>query len=731
MRPAAKALFLYYAGAHGEQAAATESPETYRAPILDLFLFLHDRAEKGDLPVDDDQKAMIDDLYSQLAFARAQLQGKHYSRMLVTLGVPQEGKETFAFLDRVHVIAEQYYPADQIVTVGQSTNSYDFQRSFEQDNLVVTLLSMLLVTIILLLTFRSVGMPVLLILVIQGSICLNFAFTKLAGSYVFFFCYLIVTAIQMGANIDYAIVISSRFRELRETMTPRQSIIETMNLAFPTVITSGTMMVVAGLLIGFIVSEPIIAGIGRYVGTGTIITLVLVNFVLPQLLLFGEGFVELTTLPDGTPTPRAASAAAPPPRSSRCRGILALVAAPLTFCRPRRAQNAGANALRDHRGARHALRDREPAGRRSARAMTTPRLQFAEHTVTDTIGSQKLTEGEQQIASGEARLATGEAQYQAGAAQLNDAKAQYAAGKAELEAGKAAYAEGQAKLEAAKAEYAAGEQRLQQVKPIYDIVYPLYQNYLNTQAQYDAAIAAGDMTQAGRLAMLVATQRTAFETKLAGSGYSICLAHPGLSGGTAAARKRRGADHRRRAEAERGPTAARRRTGAAGRSRSADRRRRAGAERRQGEARFRQGGKAKLNAAKGELAAGRETLDENREALSADLESLDAYTDDSERLRAGMERLMQEEGISARAGKDATNAAVISAARQEVRAEQEAADSEAQRKTVQCALLLLAGLLSLIAVVLILMRSSAGFPLLVAARSPIERITIQKMEQVR
>ena len=126
-------------------------------------------------------------------------------------------------------------------------------------------------------------------------------------------------------------------------------------------------------------------------------------------------------------------------------------------------------------------------------------------------------------------------------------------------------------------------------------------------------------------------------------------------------------------------------------------------------------GKAKLNAAKGELAAGRETLDENREALSADLKSLDAYTDDSERLRAGMERLMQEEGISARAGKDATNAAVISAARQEVRAEQEAADSEAQRKTVQCALLLLAGLLSLIAVVLILMRSSAGFPLLVAA----------------
>ena len=79
----------------------------------------------------------------------------------------------------------------------------------------------------------------------------------------------------MGANIDYAIVVSSRYRELRETMGKKEAMIETLNLAFPTVITSGLMMVCAGLLVGFGVSQCIIAGMGYYVGTGTSISLVL------------------------------------------------------------------------------------------------------------------------------------------------------------------------------------------------------------------------------------------------------------------------------------------------------------------------------------------------------------------------------------------------------------------------------------------------------------------------
>ena len=242
----AQGLFAYYAGMHGATEAVTTAPEEYRVPIIDLFLFLHDKAETGEFEVSEEQLALIRNLYDQLSMASDQLQGKNYSRLVLQLKLPVEGEETFAFIDRAHVIAEQYYPADEIVTVGNATNSYDFQKSFEQDNLVVTLASLLLVMLILLFTFRSLGMPILLILVIQGSICINFAIARLLGSWVFFNCYLIVTAIQMGANIDYAIVISSRFNELRaKGADSKEAMTEALNFVFPTIITSGTIMVVA------------------------------------------------------------------------------------------------------------------------------------------------------------------------------------------------------------------------------------------------------------------------------------------------------------------------------------------------------------------------------------------------------------------------------------------------------------------------------------------------------
>jgi predicted RND superfamily exporter protein len=92
--------------------------------------------------------------------------------------------------------------------------------------------SVLAVLAVLLFTFKSAGMPVLLIIVIQGSIWINFSFPALMKSNLFFMSYLIVSSIQMGANIDYAIVISGRFMELKEKMSKKEAIIETMNFAF-------------------------------------------------------------------------------------------------------------------------------------------------------------------------------------------------------------------------------------------------------------------------------------------------------------------------------------------------------------------------------------------------------------------------------------------------------------------------------------------------------------------
>ena len=78
-------------------------------------------------------------------------------------------------------------------------------------------------------------------------------------------------------------------------MPHRQAMIETLNFAFPTVITSGTILAVAGTLIGQMTSEAAIAGIGQSLGRGTLISIFLVLFVLPQILLLGGGIAEKTS----------------------------------------------------------------------------------------------------------------------------------------------------------------------------------------------------------------------------------------------------------------------------------------------------------------------------------------------------------------------------------------------------------------------------------------------------
>jgi predicted RND superfamily exporter protein len=268
----------------------------YSVPFIDMFLFLHDEIEAGYVTLEDDQQKTVDDAYTKIMVAKNQLQGENYDRILLYLTLPEEGDETFAFLDELHTIAKSYYGEDaDIILAGNSTSQYDLKTTFSRDNTVVNVVSMLAVLAVLLFTFKSAGMPVLLIMVIEGCIWLNFSYPTIRGENLFFMSYLIVSSIQMGANIDYAIVVSSRYQEVKHEMSRRDAIIDTMNYAFPTIVTSGTMLAVAGILIGQMTSQPCISGIGQCLGRGTIISIIAVLFALPQILLFGDKIIDKTS----------------------------------------------------------------------------------------------------------------------------------------------------------------------------------------------------------------------------------------------------------------------------------------------------------------------------------------------------------------------------------------------------------------------------------------------------
>lgn len=175
-------------------------------------------------------------------------------------------------------------------------SAYDLNTSFSTDNILISVLTIVFVYIILIFTLKNWGLPILLVATIQGAIFINFAIPTLTNTNLYFFVYLIVSAIQMGATIDYAIVSTTRYQELVLEMDRRQAVIETLNQAFPTIITSGVILCVAGFLISFLVSDPLISTLGLALGRGTIISILSVMCVLPILLYFFYDKLKKTDL---------------------------------------------------------------------------------------------------------------------------------------------------------------------------------------------------------------------------------------------------------------------------------------------------------------------------------------------------------------------------------------------------------------------------------------------------
>ena len=657
----AQALFALYAAENGAAQTAAQDLSGYQVPLLKLFKFLNDKIADGTVTLSAAQAAQVTALSSQLERASAQLEGTSYHRLVLTLAAASDGDETFALLDRIHAVVHQYYPTDSYL-VGDAMSAYGSEQTFTQDNVMVSAMSILMVMLVLLFTFRSLGMPILLTLVIQGSIWINFGITVLTGEYVLFMVYLVASAIQMGCNVDYAIVVASHYTEARADQGSREAMITALNLAFPTIITSGTMLISAGLLIGARVSSGAVAGMGRFVGVGSLITVFLVLFVLPQLLLLGDTFVRRTALPAQRRLLLTAAS-----RAARwvllAAAVFVMAVSPWSVVRTQQKRADRVAADTQLCGSARSLGELAASLGAQQETYDALKLSFATGVVTDNVG--------------QSRLESGQAEYDAGSEKLAAAKAQYAAGQAQLEQGKADYAAGQEKLAAAKEEYAAGQAQLARIQPVYDAVHPAYQRYLDRQAEYDAAVASGDLAKAALLWPGVTAQKQLYETQLIGTGYSIESLVQAYEAGQAklSAGAAQFAAGEQQLEAAQAQLAAGQQALDAAAAEIA-------------------AGQSKLDTAAGTLAAGRQTLAANRQQLAQDLAALAPYEDDTERLEQGIAVLMQDETLRARAGASASYGDICALAQDLYTADMDTARTEAAVWTGICIALFAAGALA-------------------------------------
>lgn len=222
----------------------------------------------------------------------SQLISEDYSRMVISVNADYEGQETFDLVQKIRDIASEYYP-DEYYLAGEGVSTYDLMNTVMDDMLKVNLLAIGAVFLVLLVSLHSISLPVILVLSIETAIWLNLSVPYFMDTTIFYIAYLIISSIQLGATVDYAILMTDRYKENRQRFDKKQAVVETISDVTVSILTSGSVLTVVGLLMGYISTNQLLAQLGLFIGRGAIFSLAIVLFVLPGLLyLFDRLIVQ-------------------------------------------------------------------------------------------------------------------------------------------------------------------------------------------------------------------------------------------------------------------------------------------------------------------------------------------------------------------------------------------------------------------------------------------------------
>jgi predicted RND superfamily exporter protein len=206
--------------------------------------------------------------------------------MVITVAVPAESEKTFRLIDEIKNTCEGYYPGEYHLT-GTGVSYYDLKEVVTGDRIRVNLIAILAIFMVLLFTMKNLLLPVILVLTIETAIWINLSMSFVTGSPLYYISYLIISAVQLGATVDYAILFTQRYRENRNDygLGPRESVIKTISDNTAAILTSATAVSVIGFLMWVFSTQGMISQEGLLLGRGTLCSLFAVIFVLPGLLM--------------------------------------------------------------------------------------------------------------------------------------------------------------------------------------------------------------------------------------------------------------------------------------------------------------------------------------------------------------------------------------------------------------------------------------------------------------
>lgn len=222
------------------------------------------------------------------------LMSEHYSRMVISVDSDTDSNDAFSLVSKIRETAQEYYP-DSYYLAGASISIYDLMDTITHDMQFVNLIAIAAIFIVLLFTMKSISLPAILVLCIEGAVWVNMARPYFSGNIVFYISYLIISTVQLGATVDYAILFTTRFMENRKSMDKKTAVSATIQNVAISIITSATIMAMTGFLMSKISTHGILEQLGEFLGVGTVLSFLFVMFVLPGFLIVFDWIIEKTT----------------------------------------------------------------------------------------------------------------------------------------------------------------------------------------------------------------------------------------------------------------------------------------------------------------------------------------------------------------------------------------------------------------------------------------------------
>jgi predicted RND superfamily exporter protein len=224
-----------------------------------------------------------------------QFYSENYCRIILYTDTKEEGDIAFTLVEQVQSSAKEYY-GDTVYSCGQSVTLYDMKNVVSADTSKVNFIAILAIALVLLFTFRSISIPILLLITIETAIWINLSTPYFLGNSLCYIGYLVINTVQLGATVDYAILLTDHYKLNRQHTTKKEAIKTTLGETFHSILISAVILSSAGFCLGLTSSNPIVSELGMLLGRGTLLSMAMVVCVLPQLLLLFDPVVKKTTL---------------------------------------------------------------------------------------------------------------------------------------------------------------------------------------------------------------------------------------------------------------------------------------------------------------------------------------------------------------------------------------------------------------------------------------------------